>query len=116
MLVLISLVALEARNGRPTVIESPLPQSLNGNGCPRFGPEPEAVDMRRPMMVRYSVSTESLDDRSRLSPDCTEPGGGERVLPSRIAGLSCSRQEICLAGLASRGYGNLMLTLEDAAL
>src|SRR5580704_9712744 len=55
------------------------------------------------MMVRYSVSSESLDDRSRLSPDCTEPGGGEIVLPRRTAGLSCRRQEICLAGLASRG-------------
>jgi hypothetical protein len=33
----------------------------------------------------------------------------------RIAGFSCRRQEICFAGLASRGYGNLMLTLEQQA-
>src|SRR5438876_10364821 len=31
------------------------------------------------------------------------------------AGFSCRRQEICFAGLASRGYGNLMLTLEQQA-
>jgi hypothetical protein len=40
---------------------------------------------------------------------------GGRVLPRRIAGFSCRRQEICFAGLASRGYGNLMLTLEQQA-
>src|SRR5438874_13509522 len=28
---------------------------------------------------------------------------GGRVLPRRIAGFSCRRQEICFAGLASRG-------------
>ena len=58
---------------------------------------------------------ESPDDRSRFSQDCTEPGRGGRVLPRRIAGFSCRRQEICFAGLASRGYGNLMLTLEQQA-
>jgi hypothetical protein len=58
---------------------------------------------------------ESPDDRSRLSQDCTEPRGGGRVLPRRIAGFSCRRQKICFAGLASRGYGNLMLTLEQQA-
>jgi len=61
------------------------------------------------------LRTESADDRSRLSQDCTEPGGGGRVLPRRIAGFSCRRQEICFAGLTSRGYGNLMLTLEQQA-
>ncbi len=40
---------------------------------------------------------------------------GGRVLPRRIASFSCRRQEICFAGLASRGYGNLMLTLEQQA-
>src|SRR5207249_10135432 len=35
--------------------------------------------------------------------DCTEPGGGGRVLPRRIASFSCRRQEICFAGLATRG-------------
>jgi len=40
---------------------------------------------------------------------------GGRVLPRRIAGFSCRRQEICFAVLASRGYGNLMLTLEQQA-
>src|SRR5438105_6532541 len=48
------------------------------------------------------LRTESPDDRSRLSQDCTEPRGGGRVLPRRIAGFSCRRQEICFAGLASR--------------
>jgi len=46
--------------------------------------------------------TESLDDRSRLSQDCTEPVAGGRILPRRVAGFSCRRQEICFAGLASR--------------
>jgi hypothetical protein len=48
------------------------------------------------------LSTESADHRSRLSQDCTEPGGGRKVLPRRIAGFSCRRQEICFSGLASR--------------
>src|SRR6516162_1393142 len=48
-------------------------------------------------------STESPDESSRLSQDCTEPGGGGRILPRRIAGLSCGRQKICFAGFASRG-------------
>src|ERR1700730_10190560 len=64
---------------------------------------PGAVDICRPRMVRYSVSTESPDDRSRLSQDCTEPGAGGRVLPRRIASFSCRRQKICFAGFASRG-------------
>src|SRR5207302_8020417 len=51
--------------------------------------------------VPQNVS-DSPDDRSRLSQDCTVPGGGGRVLPRRIAGLSCRRQEI-FTGLASRG-------------
>src|SRR6266550_2234085 len=70
------------------------------------------------IMVRYDTLSdewESPDDRSRLSQDCTEPGGGGRVLARRIAGFSCRRQEICFAGLASRRYGNLMLTLEQQA-
>src|SRR5216684_7053244 len=46
---------------------------------------------------------ESPDDRSRFSQDCTDPGRGGRVLPRRIAGFSCRRQEICFARLASRG-------------
>src|SRR2546425_5573348 len=46
---------------------------------------------------------ESPDDRGRFSQDCTEPGEGGGVLPRRIAGFSCRRQEICFAGLASRG-------------
>src|SRR5207302_1543557 len=49
------------------------------------------------------LRTESPDDRSRLSQDCTEPGGGGRILPRTIAGFSRRRQEICFAGLASRG-------------
>src|SRR5690348_63560 len=51
--------------------------------------------------VRGSVR--GTDDRSRLSQDCIEPGGRGRVLPRRIAGFSCRRQEICFAGLASAG-------------
>src|ERR1044071_3493628 len=47
--------------------------------------------------------TESPDDRGGLSQDCTEPGRGGRVLPRRIAGLSCGRQKIRIAGLESTG-------------
>src|SRR5260370_2559494 len=56
------------------------------------------------MMFRYSSDVwESPDDGSRFSQDCAEPGGRGRVLSRRIAGFSCRRQEICFAGLASRG-------------
>src|SRR5215469_4788021 len=58
-----------------------------------------------PSMIRYSVIYGVTHDRSRLSEDCTEPGGGGRVLPRRIAGFLCRSQEICLARLASRGVG-----------
>jgi hypothetical protein len=64
--------------------------------------------------VRYDTLSdewESPHGRSRFSQDCPE-----RVrVPSRgIAGFSCKRQEICFAGLASRGVGNLTLTLGAA--
>src|SRR5207253_7157712 len=79
----------------------PLPQTLT-EGLPMI--PPEAVDICRPMMVRYSVIYRvTRCDRSRLSQDCTEPGGSGRVLPRRIAGFSCRRPENCFAGLASRG-------------
>src|SRR5882724_2373813 len=90
----------------------PPPQSLYG-GLPII--RPRAVDICRPMMITYSVTTESPDDRSRLSQDCTEPGGGGRVLPRRIAGFSYRRQEICFAGLASRRVRKSDATLEQQA-
>jgi hypothetical protein len=43
---------------------------------------------------------ESPDDRSRLSQDCTEPGGGGRVLPRRIAGFRVGGRKF--ASLASQ--------------
>jgi hypothetical protein len=46
---------------------------------------------------------ESPDDGSRFSQDCAEPGGRGRVISRRITGLSCRRQEIRFAGLASSG-------------
>jgi len=33
--------------------------------------------------------------------------GVEEILPRRIAGFSCSRQEICFAGFASRGVSEI---------
>ena len=58
---------------------------------------------------------ESPDDRSRFSQDCAEPGGRGRVLSRRIAGFSCRWQEICFAGLASRGLRKSDVTLEQQA-
>src|SRR4029077_21134406 len=62
-----------------------------------------AIDICPPMMVIYAVIYGAADDRSKLSQDCAEPGGSGRVLPRRIACFSCRRQEIRIAGLASRG-------------
>src|SRR5258708_24415000 len=61
----------------------------------------------------FSDVRESPDDRSRFSQDCTAPGRVGRVLPRRTAGFSCRRQEICFAGLASRGVRKSVLTLEQ---
>src|SRR6266566_4617828 len=73
----------------------------SGSSAPSDRHMPSAI-----IMVRYDTLSdewESPHDRSRLSQDCTEPGGGGRVPSRRIAGFSCRRQEICFAGLASRG-------------
>src|SRR5438046_8029060 len=73
----------------------------SGSSAPSGRHMPSAI-----IMVRYDTLSdewESPHDRSRLSQDCTEPGGGGRVPSRRIAGFSCRRQEICFAGLASRG-------------
>jgi hypothetical protein len=88
---LLSLSAFRARGARlsATLPRKPLPQTQSLNG--RFAHDSARSSRHMPsddgQILRRS--TESPDDRSRLSQDCTEPGGG--------------------------GYGNLMLTLERQA-
>src|ERR1700674_795501 len=86
-------------------IPSELSATLPLQDCGSVARDPPRGSRHMPSddgQIRPGVS-ESPDDRSRFSEDCTDPGGRRRVLSRRIAGFSCRRQEICFAGLASRG-------------
>jgi len=76
---------------------------------------PEAVDICRAMMVRYSVLYRVTDDRSRLSQDCIEPRGGGRVLHAGLPAFRVGGRKFASLALQAGGYGNLMLTLEQQA-
>jgi hypothetical protein len=108
-----ALIARVLSGSSATLPESLLPQSLNGrsahdsNRSSRHMPSDDGQILRN---LRSRSMTAADFRRIALS-----LGAGGRVLPRRIAGFSCRRQEICFAGLASRGHGNLMLTLQQQA-
>jgi hypothetical protein len=74
---------------------------------------PGAVDICRPMMVRYSVIYESPDDRSRLSQDYTEPGGGGEYSHAGFPSFRVGGRKFASLASQAAGYGNLMLALEQ---
>ena len=64
---------------------------------------------------QFAVGYFLRNDRSRLSPDSTEPAGRRGRLAYGLGRLPRGRPHFRHAGAQGKGYGNLMLTPEQQA-